>query len=171
MAVEEISLNGRTITTLKELLRPGLKAVFVGLNPAPISVAEGHYHQGRLGRRFWDRLRKHEMVGDVLSGAEDDAAFASGYGFADLVRRPRAAANELTRSEKVAAVVDLANRLSNAGDRPLIIFVYKDAWKYAGAYLAEIGYRVFRMPGPYAHKNLADAELKLRNTVISEFVP
>jgi hypothetical protein len=39
--VEEIILHGKAVTALKELLRPGLKAVFVGLNPPPVSVASG----------------------------------------------------------------------------------------------------------------------------------
>jgi hypothetical protein len=90
VAVEEITLNGRTATTLKELLRPGLKAVFVGLNPAPISVRKKHYHQGRLGQLLWKRLREHKFVTALRNGVEDDDAFESGFGFADLVRRPTA---------------------------------------------------------------------------------
>jgi TDG/mug DNA glycosylase family protein len=107
MAVEDINLKGRTVTTLKELLRTGLKAVFVGLNPAPISVEKEHYYQGRHGQLFWNRLRKHNIVSYLPRGAEDDAAFASGYGFADLVRRPTARANDLTQAERLAAVPTL----------------------------------------------------------------
>jgi len=44
MAVEEITLNGKKVETLKELLRPGLKAVFIGLNPSVKSVEKGHYY-------------------------------------------------------------------------------------------------------------------------------
>jgi hypothetical protein len=45
--------RGRSVTTLEDLLRPGLLAVVVGINPAPASVATGHYYQGRAGRRLW----------------------------------------------------------------------------------------------------------------------
>jgi predicted DNA-binding protein len=41
--VEEIELNGQKVRTLKSLLRRGLRAVFVGLNPSLISVERGHY--------------------------------------------------------------------------------------------------------------------------------
>ena len=52
MPIEAIEIQGKQIFTLKELLRPGLRAVFVGINPALISVDCGHYYQGRLGKRF-----------------------------------------------------------------------------------------------------------------------
>lgn len=47
---------GSTVTTLADLLRPGLKAVTVGINPAPVSVAAGHYYQGSAGQTFYRRL-------------------------------------------------------------------------------------------------------------------
>lgn len=33
----------KRVETLEDLLRPGLRAVCVGINPAPVSVAAGHY--------------------------------------------------------------------------------------------------------------------------------
>ena len=41
---------GEEIETLEDMLAPGLRAVCVGINPAPRSVRAGHYHQGTLGR-------------------------------------------------------------------------------------------------------------------------
>jgi TDG/mug DNA glycosylase family protein len=155
MALEEIKLNGRTVTTLKELLRPGLKTVFVGLNPAPVSVKKKHYHQGRLGQRFWSRLREHKVVNELHHETEDDDAFEAGFGFADLVRRPTARATDLTHLEKSAGVADLADRLSKTGDRPAIVFIYKAAWDFAEPHLSQTGYRVFRMPGPYTKKRVS----------------
>ena len=52
MGTESIEIDGRQTETLRELIAPGLRAVFVGLNPSPVSVAQGHYYQGRLGKRF-----------------------------------------------------------------------------------------------------------------------
>jgi hypothetical protein len=37
-----------SIETLEDLLRPGLDAVCVGINPTPTSVAAGHYYQAAL---------------------------------------------------------------------------------------------------------------------------
>jgi hypothetical protein len=116
MATEEIVLNNQKILTLKELLRPGLRAIFVGLNPTNTSVDKGHYYQGALGRQFWKRLFEHRIVSELTPGEEDDEAFALGFGFADLVRRPTAAAEALTANEKLAAVSDLPARLSATGE-------------------------------------------------------
>lgn len=166
MAIEEINLSGRKVATLKELLRPGLKAVFVGLNPSCISAKSGHYYQGRHGRLFWNRLSRYRITPQLRRGAEDDAAFEYGYGFADLVRRPTVSGKELTRGEKSAAVSDLRVRLSRTRDYPLIVFTYKEPWTLAESHLSQIGYRVFRMPGPYESKEVADAMMKQLQTTL-----
>lgn len=49
---------GEPVETLADLLQPGLFAVCVGINPSPVSVERGHYYQGRLGQRFYGRLRR-----------------------------------------------------------------------------------------------------------------
>ena len=43
---------GEDVETLADLLRPGLNAVCVGINPSPVSVAAGHYYQGPPGNDF-----------------------------------------------------------------------------------------------------------------------
>jgi TDG/mug DNA glycosylase family protein len=43
---------GEEIETLDDLLRPGLRAVAIGINPTPKSVAAGHYYQGKYGQTF-----------------------------------------------------------------------------------------------------------------------
>jgi hypothetical protein len=44
---------GEDTETLEDLLRPGLRAVAVGMNPSPKSVAAGHYYQGKYGQTFF----------------------------------------------------------------------------------------------------------------------
>jgi len=53
---------GKQVETLEDLLRPGLRAICVGINPAPTSVRAGHYYQGRLGQGFYERLRKAGLL-------------------------------------------------------------------------------------------------------------
>jgi tryptophan synthase beta chain len=159
MAIEEILLDGQKIVTLRELLRPGLRCVFVGLNPAIKSACVGHYYQGRLGKRFWNRLVEHQILPSLPEAAEDEAAFALGYGFADLVRRPTRSSDELTKGELSQAVDNLRERLERTGDRPPLVFTYKKAWNYAGTRLEQIGYRVYTMPSPYETKQFADDQM------------
>jgi len=90
---------GNTVLTLEDLLRPGMRAVAVGINPAPISVACGHYYQGRSGRRILARLRQANLIEETDDEFEDDAAFAAGLGFTDVIKRPTMGAKELQRAE------------------------------------------------------------------------
>ena len=83
-----IKIDGVETVTLKELLIPGLRAVFVGINPSPISFAAGHYYQGRWGRRFWGRLQSAAIATELSMGREDDAALDQGLGFAAGVALP-----------------------------------------------------------------------------------
>ena len=52
MPTETITIEGKKILTLKELLCLGLRAVFIGINPTPDSVQCGHYYQGMLGKNL-----------------------------------------------------------------------------------------------------------------------
>src|SRR5436305_487590 len=89
---------GTEVETLEDLLRPQLRAVCVGINPAPASVAAGHYYQGHLGQQFFSRLRSDGVIPED-PGWEDDVAFATGIGFTDIVKRPTPSARELLRSQ------------------------------------------------------------------------
>lgn len=171
MYTETIRIEGARVITLAEMLRPGLRAVLIGLNPSPVSVAAGHYYQGRLGQRLWQRLAAHGILADLPAGAEDAGAFAQSVGFADLVRRPTARAKDLTREELVAGAADLCARLerhvvTSDGCRPLIIFVFAAAETAAGALLQTAGYRTARLPGPYAARgDVARALARLRKSL------
>jgi double-stranded uracil-DNA glycosylase len=79
---------GERVETLEDLLRPGLRAVRVGINPAPRSVRAGHYYQGNLGQKFFSRRRDAQVVPAGRGGWQDDEAFAAGVGFTDIVKRP-----------------------------------------------------------------------------------
>ncbi|HEY6058938.1 MAG TPA: hypothetical protein VIV06_12970, partial [Candidatus Limnocylindrales bacterium] len=43
-----ILADGRPLETLADLPPVRGRLLFVGLNPSPVSVEAGHYHQGRL---------------------------------------------------------------------------------------------------------------------------
>lgn len=150
---------GSTVTTLADLLRPGLKVVTVGINPAPVSVAAGHYYQGSAGQIFYRRLT---VVGLLPPGGgfEDDRAYGAGVGFTDVVKRPTGNANEVSPHELVVGRRILEGKL-RALEVPLVIFTFKKA---ATSVLGDFqghgllptarlaGGRVFVMPGPYERR-------------------
>src|SRR3989442_8637508 len=84
-----LDLDGQRTETLADLPPARGRLLFVGLNPSPVSVAAGHYHQGQLGRTFWRRLMEARIldVDTVLEGA-DDALIGLGHGITDLIKRP-----------------------------------------------------------------------------------
>ena len=167
-------VHGLPTDTLADLppLRDHL--LFVGLNPSPISVEAGHYHQGRLGRTFWRRLMLATVLppGTDIESA-DDALIEAGHGITDLLKVPTPR-DEATDAELRSGVGPLWQKV--AIWRPAaIVFVYKRAAvACAGRPLAETwghvegvalaGRPCFLMPAPYAPTEEVDEGLNfLRN--------
>jgi len=150
---------GEEVETLEDLLRPGLRAVCVGINPAPKSVAAGHYYQGKLGQQFYERLRRAGVLRQG-NGWEDELAFAEGIGFTDIVKRPTRGEADV-RPEDFEHGRDLLRKKIEEAQPRLVIFVFKKA---ATALFGPIrgnglvpgrtlgGAGVFVMPGPFAKR-------------------
>jgi double-stranded uracil-DNA glycosylase len=151
---------GKRMETLEDLLREDLRAVCVGINPSPVSVDAGHYYQGRLGQRFYGRLRDAGLLADsFIEGLEDDSLFDVGVGFTDIVKRPTKRASALLPQEFEHGRSLLEQKLQTYKPR-LIIFTFKKTAEvllgsFSGAGLrpaALEGIDAFVMPGPYAPK-------------------
>lgn len=84
-----VEIGGQPVDTLADLPPTRNRLLFVGLSPSPASVEAGHHHQGRLGRRFWQRLVEARVLppGTPIESA-DDALIAAGHGITDLTKRP-----------------------------------------------------------------------------------
>jgi len=157
-----IVLDGRPTETLDDLPpRPG-GLLFVGLNPSDVSVAAGHYHQGRLGRRFWRRL----VAAGILPAGTNideacDALVLAGHGITDLLKLPTSR-DVASRDDLTAGVGPLWRKI--ALWRPsAVIFIYKRAaetaagrrlterWGYLEG-VALAGRPCVLMPPPYARR-------------------
>ena len=164
VATETIEIGGRQIETLHELLRPGLRLIVVGINPSPVSVAAGHYYQGKLGRRFWDRLQAAGIAIDLTVGREDEDAFSQGVGFADIIRYPTANARTISPRDLQAALPDFERRIA-ATDCRRLLFVFAAA-RQAASSLGMRGYELFDMPGPYEERTVVEERLaQLRRAI------
>jgi TDG/mug DNA glycosylase family protein len=173
-----IDIDGTATMTLADLppTRDGL--LFVGLNPSPVSVEAGHYHQGRLGRRFWERLMRIGLIKPGTDPSEaDDALLAAGHGITDLIKRP-SPRDEASDEELRHGVGPLWQKI--ALWRPgAIVFIYKRAAQVAAGRVVEepwgqiegvalAGRPCFLMPGPYASTEQVDEGLNLlRNLAAS----
>ena len=82
-------LDGLPVETLADLPPEPGRLLFVGLNPSPVSVEAGHYHRGRLGRSFWRRLVRAQILPPATDPElADDALVAAGHGITDLLKLP-----------------------------------------------------------------------------------
>src|SRR6187401_329534 len=92
---EILAAEGKTI---RDVIAPGLRVLFCGINPGLYSGATGH-HFARPGNRFWRVLHESGFTDRVLAPSEQAQLLQSGLGVTNLVRRTTAAADELTDDE------------------------------------------------------------------------
>ena len=119
-------IDGEQVETLADLPPLRDRLLFVGLNPSPVSVEAGHYHQGRLGQTFWRRLMTAGVIprGTPIETA-DDALMAAGHGITDLIKLPTPR-DEATDAALTAGVGPLWQKI--AIWRPAaVVFIYKRA--------------------------------------------
>lgn len=83
-----------------DVIAPGLKVLFCGINPGLYSAAVGH-HFARPGNRFWPALYEAGFTDRLFDPAEDRELLGLGYGITNLVDRPSASADELDAEELV----------------------------------------------------------------------
>jgi TDG/mug DNA glycosylase family protein len=107
-------------STIRDVIAPGLKVLFCGINPGLYSGATGH-HFARPGNRFWPALHLAGFTPRLLHPSEKRELLESGCGITNLVARTTAAADELTDEELRAGRRRLEARVRRY--RPRIVAV------------------------------------------------
>ncbi|GIH14938.1 mismatch-specific DNA-glycosylase [Rugosimonospora africana] len=103
--------------TLPDLIGPGVRLLFVGINPGLRTVAV-QAHFGRRGNRFYPALFRAGITDRLIDAsngmADEDRGhlLARGVGITSLVRGATARADELTAAELVAGVRSLRDRVA-----------------------------------------------------------
>ena len=149
-----------------DLIAPGLKVLFVGINPSLYSAAVGH-HFARPGNRFWPTVHAAGFTPRRLTPDEERELLAAGYGITNLVARATAAADELTAEELAAGAKALTRKVNRHRPRWVAVLgvtAYRTAFARPRAVLGRqeetIGAaRVWVLPNPSglnAHYQLAD---------------
>jgi double-stranded uracil-DNA glycosylase len=114
---EVAAAAGRTIP---DLIGPGLRVLFCGINPSLYSAATG-LHFARPGNRFWPALHLSGFTDRLLHPWEQHVLPSQGLGITNVVARATARADELSPAELIeggAALTALAERW-----RPRIVAV------------------------------------------------
>ena len=81
-----------------DVVWPGLRVLFCGINPGLYSGAVGH-HFARPGNRFWKALHRAGFTRRCLSPFEERELLRAGLGITNLVARATAAADEVSARE------------------------------------------------------------------------
>jgi TDG/mug DNA glycosylase family protein len=92
--------------TLPDIVAPGLRVLFVGINPGLRSAEVGH-HFARPGNRFYPALHAAGFTPRVLDPSEDATLPQYGVGITNLAPRPSRDASELTPEELRAGAAKL----------------------------------------------------------------
>ena len=95
---------------LRDVLRPGLEIVFVGINPGRHSAAAGHHYAGP-GNHFWPLLHESGLVGERLTYEDEVRVLEWGIGLTNMVARPSAGIADLTMEELLEGARSLRRRL------------------------------------------------------------
>jgi TDG/mug DNA glycosylase family protein len=106
--------------TLPDVIAPGLRVLFCGINPGLYTAAIGH-HFGRPGNRFWPTLHRAGFTPRLLSPYEEQELLPLGYGITNVVDRATAAADELSAEEFVEGGKKLRAKLRKY--RPAVLAV------------------------------------------------
>lgn len=87
--------------SLRDVVRPPVSVLFVGINPGMRSAAIGHHFAG-YSNRFWKLMYESGLVPEAI-GPEDDRRLPEwGYGITNLVPRPTPGIDTLTPTDYVA---------------------------------------------------------------------
>jgi TDG/mug DNA glycosylase family protein len=165
--------------TVPDIIGPGLRVLFCGINPGLYTAAIGH-HFGRPGNRFWPTLHAAGFTPRLFDPSEELELLPLGFGITNVVDRATAAADELTEREFVAGGRALEAKVRRFAPRYLAILgigAYRTAFARPKAAIGlqpeAIGEtRVWVLPNPsglnahYQGKELVKVFRALRKAVM-----
>jgi TDG/mug DNA glycosylase family protein len=149
-----------------DLIAPGLKVLFCGINPSLYSAVVGH-HFARPGNRFWPTLHRAGFTDRLLQPSEELALLALGIGITNVCPLASASAESLTPADYASGCAALRRKLRRYRPRA-IAFLGLGAYRIAaGDPHARVGLQerpfagvaAWALPNPSglnAHYQLAD---------------
>ena len=121
--------------SVKDVIAPGLRILFCGINPGLYTAAVGH-HFARPGNRFWPALHAAGFTERLLSPFDERELLKSGLGITNVVRRATPTADLLTKEEIIKGGEQLATKVRRYGPGILAILgvgAYRTAFNRAKA--------------------------------------
>ncbi|HXF94131.1 MAG TPA: mismatch-specific DNA-glycosylase [Nitrospiraceae bacterium] len=96
-----MNVGKRRSNTLPDHIKPGVRVLFVGINPGARSAAVGHHFAG-YSNRFWKLLYESRLVPEPVTYEHDERLPDWGFGLTNLIARPSRGIDALKPREYVA---------------------------------------------------------------------
>ena len=107
-------------THMPDVLGPGCRVLFCGINPSLYSAAVGH-HFARPGNRFWPAVHGGGFTPRRFHPSEDGLLVRHGCGITNLAPRATRRADELHPDELTEGAAALEEKLETRGVRVLAV--------------------------------------------------
>ncbi len=141
--------------TVPDVIAPGLRVLFCGINPGLYTAAVGH-HFARPGNRFWPALHASGFTARLLSPFEERELLELGLGITNVVSRATAAASQLTPADFIKGGRLLRNKVHRFQPRLVAVLgvgAYRLAFARPKAVVGQQnevihGARVWVLPNP-----------------------
>jgi TDG/mug DNA glycosylase family protein len=95
---------------LRDRIRPGVRVLFVGINPGIRSSQTGHHFAG-FSNRFWTLLYESRLVAERITYEDDDRLPEWGFGITNIVPRPTPGIDTILPHEYVDGRVRLRRKI------------------------------------------------------------
>jgi double-stranded uracil-DNA glycosylase len=160
---------------LRDRIRPGVRVLFVGINPGIRSALTGHHFAGHANR-FWRLLYDSRLVPEPLTFERDDDLPRWGFGLTNLVARPTRGMGDLRAEEYEAGRAALGRKVRRYEPNVVALVgvsLFRALFDAKGVSLGLqerewAGARVFVLPNPsgrnarYSYAQMLDAFAALR---------
>jgi double-stranded uracil-DNA glycosylase len=103
---------------LRDRIAPGVRVLFVGINPGVRSAVTGHHFAG-FSNRFWKLLRDSKLVPEPITWEEDARLVEWRLGITNLIARPSPGITDLRPAEYVEGWKVLSRKIRRY--RPAVV--------------------------------------------------
>jgi TDG/mug DNA glycosylase family protein len=163
---------------LKDRIAPGVRVLFVGINPGVRSAITGHHFAG-YSNRFWKLLHESGLVPEPIAWSDDVRLPEWGFGITNLIARPSPGIDTLKPHEYTGARAKLGRKI--ARHKPAVVALVgvtlframfrerrNDAVRLGLQREMLAGAKVFVLPNPsgrnanFSYQEMLDAFIALR---------
>lgn len=120
---------------ISDILAPGLRVVFCGINPGKSSAHTG-FHFAHPGNRFWKVIHQAGFTERQLKPEEEQHLLDTGCGITMLVERPTVQASEVALLELRNGAQELISKIQDYQPQALAVLgkqAYEQGFRVRGA--------------------------------------